>query len=436
MSWHGTRSPARVYEANPDRVRGRCWTSRDWANGQTAEHGGEFIDTVHPASAGSPASSASSLDDSRRPQPCPARDRYFLDGEAAARARCTPATTCSAPAGPDARRIGAFRYDRPGGGPRARRDDGRPVARRASRPPSPAAAGGDRAVHGRGVRPRPRPGSARSAWSRSSAAADSPPTSDSTSAAATTSSLGLADRLPRRHRRPRRPSTGCPQPGRRLPPGVRRRPRRACRRRRPRAPSRPCAAGSGRPGLSNRKLACIRCWGWGPTPSCCSSSSEASPTTASLRPALDGRVLRRACRHLGRLGRGARRVRPAHRLLRRELGASHAGRRRTDGRPAGLGGTLAEVERAVPGLAPVWTDVVARPWVDDPCTRGSYAAFGPGQFTRYWGFVGGAEGKPSSAASTPRSAPRASSRAPSRAAVGRLARFSPGSDAIRSTATW
>jgi monoamine oxidase len=36
-----------VYEANPDRIGGRCWTSRDWANGQTAEHGGEFIDSRH-----------------------------------------------------------------------------------------------------------------------------------------------------------------------------------------------------------------------------------------------------------------------------------------------------------------------------------------------------------------------------------------------------
>ncbi len=36
-----------VYEANPERIGGRCWTSRDWAGGQTAEHGGEFIDSRH-----------------------------------------------------------------------------------------------------------------------------------------------------------------------------------------------------------------------------------------------------------------------------------------------------------------------------------------------------------------------------------------------------
>ena len=36
-----------VYEANPERIGGRCWTARDFAGGQTAEHGGEFIDSRH-----------------------------------------------------------------------------------------------------------------------------------------------------------------------------------------------------------------------------------------------------------------------------------------------------------------------------------------------------------------------------------------------------
>jgi monoamine oxidase len=35
-----------VYESR-DRVGGRCWTARGFADGQTAEHGGEFIDTRH-----------------------------------------------------------------------------------------------------------------------------------------------------------------------------------------------------------------------------------------------------------------------------------------------------------------------------------------------------------------------------------------------------
>jgi monoamine oxidase len=51
--------------------------------------------------------------------------------------------------------------------------------------------------------------------------------------------------------------------------------------------------------------------------------------------------------------------------------------------------TLAEIGRAVPHLGAgyggrAWVDA----WVHDPYTHGSYAAFRPGQFTRYWGFVG------------------------------------------------
>ena len=38
--------PVRLYEAR-DRLGGRCWTARGFADGQTAEHGGEFIDTRH-----------------------------------------------------------------------------------------------------------------------------------------------------------------------------------------------------------------------------------------------------------------------------------------------------------------------------------------------------------------------------------------------------
>lgn len=38
---------ATVYEAHASRVGGRCWTARGFAAGQTAEHGGEFIDSAH-----------------------------------------------------------------------------------------------------------------------------------------------------------------------------------------------------------------------------------------------------------------------------------------------------------------------------------------------------------------------------------------------------
>lgn len=36
-----------LYEANPQRVGGRCWTAREFSANQTAEHGGEFIDSRH-----------------------------------------------------------------------------------------------------------------------------------------------------------------------------------------------------------------------------------------------------------------------------------------------------------------------------------------------------------------------------------------------------
>lgn len=36
-----------MYEARPDRVGGRCWTARGFADGQVAEQGGEFIDSDH-----------------------------------------------------------------------------------------------------------------------------------------------------------------------------------------------------------------------------------------------------------------------------------------------------------------------------------------------------------------------------------------------------
>jgi monoamine oxidase len=53
---------------------------------------------------------------------------------------------------------------------------------------------------------------------------------------------------------------------------------------------------------------------------------------------------------------------------------------------------LAAFERGVPGVADAfngrsWLDS----WADDPWVRGSYAAFLPGQYTRYWGYLGKAE---------------------------------------------
>jgi monoamine oxidase len=76
-------------------------------------------------------------------------------------------------------------------------------------------------------------------------------------------------------------------------------------------------------------------------------------------------------------------------------GAAQRGRAAHAGAPRPLvDATLAKVGRAVPGLAvgydgTAWVDH----WPSDPWTHGSYAAFEPGQFTRYWGFVGRPEGR-------------------------------------------
>jgi len=60
--------------------------------------------------------------------------------------------------------------------------------------------------------------------------------------------------------------------------------------------------------------------------------------------------------------------------------------------PAIIDANLAAFERGVPGLTAAfngrsWLDS----WVDDPWVRGSYAGFLPGQYTRYWGYLGRAE---------------------------------------------
>ena len=44
---HGHGHEVAVFEARPDRIGGRCWSALDWADGQVAEHGGEFIDSRH-----------------------------------------------------------------------------------------------------------------------------------------------------------------------------------------------------------------------------------------------------------------------------------------------------------------------------------------------------------------------------------------------------
>ncbi len=106
-----------VYEANPARLGGRCWTSRGWAHGQTAEHGGEFIDTAHHTIRGLAEELGLVLDDLRglpAGHP-PARDRFFLRGRRRAEGAVYDGYhRLRVAADRDAHRIGSYRYDRAG----------------------------------------------------------------------------------------------------------------------------------------------------------------------------------------------------------------------------------------------------------------------------------------------------------------------------------
>ena len=52
-----------------------------------------------------------------------------------------------------------------------------------------------------------------------------------------------------------------------------------------------------------------------------------------------------------------------------------------------------QLDRVVPGARQAWNGhAFLDSWVDDRWARGSYAAFLPGQLTRYWGFVGRSDG--------------------------------------------
>lgn len=103
-----------VYEARGSRVGGRCWTAREFAAGQTAEHGGEFIDTDHHRIRALAAELGLTLDDvkavaRKRPGLHP---RLFLDGKVRRLAEVyRGAHLLEAHAAADARRIVSFRWD-------------------------------------------------------------------------------------------------------------------------------------------------------------------------------------------------------------------------------------------------------------------------------------------------------------------------------------
>jgi monoamine oxidase len=105
-----------VYEANDSRVGGRCWTARDFAAGQSAEHGGEFIDSRHDRIRALCAELGLRLADVRATakRTPGAHPRLFLDGKVRRFADVyRREELLSRRADADARRIGNYSWLRP-----------------------------------------------------------------------------------------------------------------------------------------------------------------------------------------------------------------------------------------------------------------------------------------------------------------------------------
>ncbi|MFI6318935.1 flavin monoamine oxidase family protein [Nonomuraea sp. NPDC050556] len=109
-----------LFEARQDRVGGRCWSARDFAGGQVAEHGGEFVDTRHVHLLRLARSLGLKLDDSEKLRPKGVKGIVAIKGEVRTSAELgknLPRVLRRLAA--DARRIGPYRYDRAGRAARA-----------------------------------------------------------------------------------------------------------------------------------------------------------------------------------------------------------------------------------------------------------------------------------------------------------------------------
>jgi monoamine oxidase len=102
-----------VLEANLERIGGRCWSSRGWADGQVGEHGGEFIDTRHARIRALAKRFGLRLED-RAKAPLRGSSRLWLDG---ARRRFEPLQEERDRAiermTSDAKRVGYYGYRNP-----------------------------------------------------------------------------------------------------------------------------------------------------------------------------------------------------------------------------------------------------------------------------------------------------------------------------------
>jgi monoamine oxidase len=116
LQQHGV--PCTVYEAHGARVGGRCWTARGFAAGQTAEHGGEFIDSAHRRIRALAAELGLRLDDVGRAagrRSSRLHPRLVLDGEVRRfREVYRDQPLIGRRAAADARRIGSFDWARAG----------------------------------------------------------------------------------------------------------------------------------------------------------------------------------------------------------------------------------------------------------------------------------------------------------------------------------
>ena len=118
---HLRGAAATVYEANPKRIGGRCWSSRGWASGQVGEHGGEFIDTRHERIRALARRFGLELTDLFA-VPDPGRRRIWLDGALRSRAELAPGfEVFQRRIVAAAKRVGAYGYEH--ATPAARRFD-------------------------------------------------------------------------------------------------------------------------------------------------------------------------------------------------------------------------------------------------------------------------------------------------------------------------
>jgi monoamine oxidase len=101
-----------VYEAHADRIGGRCWSARDFADGQVAEHGGEFLDSRHTHMLALAARFGLTVEDLHE-GPAPGRERLWLDGARHRRKEMSEDRKIFLRRlARDARRVGPYRYDR------------------------------------------------------------------------------------------------------------------------------------------------------------------------------------------------------------------------------------------------------------------------------------------------------------------------------------